>query len=293
MNEAEILKEWIHRGERQKNVVFTVEYDSFVTNEDKHGRPTRKELCFVIRCNGKLIWQTSADIEDRNGRIWHNWKPYQDVCFQNILRYLGQELIQTAAQIGEESNICRGLSPQQYDALEKIVVGAFKKRMRARLLAIPHKRPGGGKPQKASPEQLIKIAESYGAFLKIWKDAQAIYKDWFRDYQRLSKKECKALSPEEWKARVRQRYPNMPDELLNRLADTNLTKYERIPSSIAAEHVARFAGIPDNTCSYRDIRRYVKAGRQIIENIKGGQIIRSEMAALSIQITSDSSRKDK
>ena len=167
MNEDELFEAWIHRGESRRSVTCTIEYDSFVTNEDKQGQPAPKELWFVIRCNGKIIWQTSADIEGRNGKVWHNWEPYQDVCFQNILRYLEQELIQAATQVGEESNMSRRLSQPQYDAWEKIVVDSFKERMQARLLAIPRKRPGGGKPQKASREQLIKIAQSYEVFLRI------------------------------------------------------------------------------------------------------------------------------
>jgi hypothetical protein len=83
----------------------------------------------------------------------------------------------------------------------------------------------------------------------------------------------------------------MPDDLLDRV--TAPDKYERNPSQIAAEHVARFAGIPENTCSYRDIRRYVKAGQELIEDNQARQRIGAEMSALSIQITSDLALKDK
>ena len=73
------------------------------------------------------------------------------------------------------------------------------------------------------------------------------------------------MESEEWKRRILAVYPDMPDDLLNRLVREikspfyvkGIDNYARTPSRIAAVYTARYCGLPDDLSyeTYMRIRR--------------------------------------
>ncbi|MGA9768366.1 MAG: hypothetical protein WBV94_04950 [Blastocatellia bacterium] len=127
----------------------------------------------------------------------------------------------------------------------------------------------------------------YPIYLEKWQHAQEIYNNWLMEVKKRIGRVLKNenFDSKEWKRRILTVYPEMPEDLLNRLVHetenpfyvNGIDDYDRTPSRIAALHTARCCDILDNL-SYVSYMRFRREGDELLSLIEDTRIDVTDLA---------------
>jgi hypothetical protein len=130
----------------------------------------------------------------------------------------------------------------------------FKRRVAQRM------KDSSERSQPPHPDVLKKmqLARIYPELLVKWQFAEIVYKSWQGESSKLRRLK---IEPAGWKKRILEKYDDMPDDLLDQLAN-HPDEYSRKPAHLAAAHAARVCGFPDRL-SYRRCMRIRQEGEAL------------------------------
>ena len=178
----------------------------------------------------------------------HAWKLFREQVRPKIESALQELFIevanQTRADMVDEIIVSPNGFTISYIDYERsdLIKGAIRFAERATKKRMKVKR-GGKKPDY----DLSRLSENYKAVYPIWKEAKKIYK------QNRNRKN--------WRAMVKVEYPDLPDNLIERLADSD--SYRAIPSNIALEHAAQLCGAPPDHYTSKHLRTLVSKNGEV------------------------------
>ena len=111
--------------------------------------------------------------------------------------------------------------------------------------------------QRHTAPQII-FCHIYKTQLKLWNEVKDCYK------QNKKYKNCLAM--------VKAQFPNLPNELVEKLADDALDPYDSMPSSLALRATAMITNAPKKLSSIRSLYDYLEGSKKLQETVSKEEI---------------------